>query len=470
MHAKKVIILKQLLKYLVCLCVAVLVGCPGETRTAQNTSYIYPPWKHTWGVRRATTFKLRVFLGNKTKFNNPQGVACVRLDAWEDSTVTGDDDEVTVYGVNSGDNCIIYNKSMYSLDIYGLEKNHEKLNNPWGIAADRHGNVYVADRGNSRVVRLFNPGDTLQYIASLGGFGDGVGMFIDPRGVALDTRGRVYVTDAELGRITVFDDSGQVVDSWQGFLEPDGIAVIGPDEPWVFHRGDEFIIVVDSLHQRIRKLSLDGRLEAEVNAASIPGDGNYFGMPEIDYHSQVLITDKNNGCIHKFDRKMNYITKFGKTGSGDYEFDEPRGISIYRRLGQLFIAERGGAQYLWVAVDVPEFSAKVRSDSVWHDLDVDFFLSEPAFCTLELFDSYGRFLTRIVNKRLFQTGKQHLAWQMKIPTSVTGDKPSTELPAGFSQGELLPNGNYELRGKFRAMYSSREHYEREVTAKFSFNQ
>ncbi|MBC8466110.1 NHL repeat-containing protein, partial [bacterium] len=218
---------------------------PKSLQAVENTTYIYPPWKHTWGVRRATSFKLRLFLGNKTTFQDPQGIACTILKTWDDPDKTSDDDELTAYGVNSGANCIIYNSSMFSLAIYGLEDGHEKMNRPWGIAADPDGNVYVVDRGNSRVLHLFNPESALEYVKTIGGPGSEDGSFIDPNGVALDSNGNIYVTDSALGRVSVFNKNGDLIDVWDGFIDPGGIAVIGP-KTRNFYRDARFAIVIDS--------------------------------------------------------------------------------------------------------------------------------------------------------------------------------------------------------------------------------
>jgi len=432
----------------------------------RNTTYIYPPWKHTWGVVRATPFKLRLFVGGKTKFNDPQGIAVARLNAWEDTTRVGDDDEITAYGVNSGGNCIIYNRSMFSLGIYGLDPDHVKFNRPWGIAADSKGRVYVVDRGNSRVVRLYNPGKGLHFVAFLGGPGDEPGRFIDPRGVAIDSRGVIYVTDAALGRVTLFNDSGEVIDIWSGFDGPDGIAVVGPGERWSYRPGQTFAVVIDSLHQRVRKLSLDGEPLAETTADDWGGNEAFLAYVTLDYHNQLIITDKRNGCLHKLDADLNYLTRFGRPGNGDYEFDEPRGVSIYRRFGQLIVAERSGAQYLWVAVDVPRFEARVVTDSIWRDLNIDFELTEPAFCEMDVLDGLGRLTARLTTKRRFPTGRGHLAWNLRVPKGSPFSRANPSLPLDYKPGEPLPDGEYVIRGRFRATYSSREYFSRDVSTRF----
>jgi len=417
-------------------------------------------------VVRATPFKLRLFVGNKTRFNDPQGIACVRLDACEDSSRTSDDDEITAYGVNSGDNCILYNRSMFSLGVYGLDKGHYRFKQPWGIAANARGDVYVADRGNAKVVRLFNSGAELKFVSLLGAPADQPGGLLEPRGVALDSRGNVYVTDSGLDRVMVFDARGQVTGMWEGFDGPDGIAVVDPGEKWSYYQQDGFAVVIDSLHQRVRKLSLAGEPMAEARASDWGVSEAFLGCVTLDYYNQILITDRNHGCIHKLDRNLNYLTSFGEPGSGDYQFDQPRGIAIYRRFGQLLVAEREGAQYMWVAVEVQRFSAKVVADSIWRDLHVDFQLTEPAYCDLDVMDNFGRLLARLSPGRRFGADAGHFAWGLTIPDKLPGDQSYPALPANYRPGQPLPTGDYVIRGRFRATYSSREHYNREVEAKF----
>ena len=61
------------------------------------------------------------------------------------------------------------------------------LNRPGGVAVDTAGDVYVADTGHSRVLKL-PAGSTTQVTLPFTGL-------LDPDGVAVDTAGNVYVTD-----------------------------------------------------------------------------------------------------------------------------------------------------------------------------------------------------------------------------------------------------------------------------------
>jgi sugar lactone lactonase YvrE len=71
---------------------------------------------------------------------------------------------------------------------------------PLGVAADRLGNVFVADSGNN-TIREVTPAGTVTTIAGVAGVmgsTDGTGstaLFADPNGVAVDGNGNVYVAD-----------------------------------------------------------------------------------------------------------------------------------------------------------------------------------------------------------------------------------------------------------------------------------
>ncbi len=177
---KRFLLIKIIIFIIVCIPYQNFAATPEEDNY-DPTTLVFPTFLHTYGIRKATRFHLFLFTKNKVKFNNPQGLAVVKLVSWDDSTTKKDDDEVTVYGVNSGQNCIIYNTSMKSLGIYGLDQNgKERLKEPTGIAANSSGDVYVADTGNNRIVKLHNPGHDLFYVKDVGGWGNRTAYFKKP--------------------------------------------------------------------------------------------------------------------------------------------------------------------------------------------------------------------------------------------------------------------------------------------------
>ncbi|MEO8365755.1 MAG: gluconolaconase [Pseudoxanthomonas sp.] len=89
-----------------------------------------------------------------------------------------------------------------------------RLNTPSGLALDRGGNLYVADTGN-HAIRKITPLGMVSTVAGTGvaGFRDGAAaqaQFNGPIGVAVDAHGNVYVADTYNDRIRRIDTQGQV--------------------------------------------------------------------------------------------------------------------------------------------------------------------------------------------------------------------------------------------------------------------
>jgi DNA-binding beta-propeller fold protein YncE len=87
-----------------------------------------------------------------------------------------------------------------------------QLNRPEGLALDRDGNLWVADYGRDRVVKLAPDGHAL---LSWGSRGSAPGEFVGPKGVALDpTSGRLYVADTGNARVQRLAPDGTPEAAW----------------------------------------------------------------------------------------------------------------------------------------------------------------------------------------------------------------------------------------------------------------
>ena len=87
--------------------------------------------------------------------------------------------------------------------------------NPWSVAVDFMGNVFVADRSNFTVREITPTGRVSTFAGLPGRTGqiDGPGSyarFADPHGVVVDSAGNVYVADTGNGPIRMISPSGMV--------------------------------------------------------------------------------------------------------------------------------------------------------------------------------------------------------------------------------------------------------------------
>jgi hypothetical protein len=423
---------------LICALLIFLCGTASAGRDRPST-LVFPTFEHTWGIRKARAVHLFMFIGLRTRFDDPRGLATVRLRSWDDPGTEDDDDELVVYGVNSGRNNIIWNTSMTAIGVFG----DDLLHRPEGIAAHPDGRVWVADTGNHRVVRLFNPGDRLIRRGIIGGQGEGPGQFRSPSDVAVDSQGRLYVADTGNSRIQVFDADGRLKRLIGDDLEePLRIAVIDAGERWSYHR-DSYLCVTDRSGRLLVKMSLEGRTLAVAGERVTDRKKASYGYPAIDYYGNVWVTDGDNHCLHKFDRDLNYIVSFGKRGEGRGEFQSPRGLAIWRRFGQVFVAEEGGAQYYWIGIDV--LDAGIDRNPAGSGWLIHFYLTERGYVTVEIRDGENRPAGLLVSNRQMSIGPHDLRWDGRRPG-----------------GGPLPEGPCTVRITAEPTYSSYHYFKKTV--------
>jgi len=423
-------------------------GAPGAPAGGEPT-LVQPPFGHCLGITRVGTFHLFLYLGTATSFSEPAGLTAVKLRSQDDPATEHDDDELTVFGLNSGRSEIIYNTSLTSVAIYGEPgRGDGQFDRPRGIAADEWGTVVVADTGNDRIVRLRYDGDELVFISSIAEVPASPPLLDGPSDVALGVSGRIYVTDSGNDRLLAFAPDGSLVMQLTGDPEvgveleaPVGLAVVEDDDPHLDRRAGR-IVVIDRAGTRLLSFGLDGRLRNSTTAGEGTSGSARFDYLAIDYHGSVYATDTRGGRIHKFTRHLDHVTTIESPGADGGDLDEPRGLTIWRRFGQVFVAERTGAQYFWMGTDVQDLEIDGgRFVPGVEPLRVRYHLTEISRVTVSLVDPQGRTIHTLADERRRAIGPNVERWDGLLP-----------------DGSRLPAGEYALTVRARPVYSSQAYF------------
>lgn len=412
------------------------------------STYVYPPDGFIpWNLHRATSTLLSLLMGGLS-LDDPKGVACALLDTDKDPHSPQNDVVITIIGVNSGSSELLYNVGLKDVRRFGsLGSGERQFSSPVGVAIHPNGDVAVADTGNNRIALLKHDGLRLKWVAALGQKGSAVGQFNAPMGVAFDSKGNLYVADTGNNRIQVREPQGRFHVLKTGILEgPSAIAAIDAGEAWTFHQQGPYanrLAVIDKEGERLQTLTLTGESLAQVTAAEIPDPPvKLFGCA-FDYYGNVVATDYAGSCLRKFNQDLKLLVSFGTVGNDDYEFTEPRGIAIHHQFGQVIVAEKKSAQYFWNGADALNLEAKQEGAKV----RFKFFLTERALVSAEVTSGGGTTLRGLADGQDLEEGAQELDWSPD-PSQVGGD--------------------YFLKMRVMATYSSRDRIVKQLSRRFSY--
>lgn len=232
---------------------------------------------------------------------------------------------------------------------------------PAALAVDTHGIVYVADTHNS-MIRKITPDGNVTTLAGRPDTGtikhpEALSRFDNPYGIAVDKAGNVFVSDWDKdqikkvspdGKVSVFAGTGDrglkdgPADSASFYL-PEGIAL---DQ-----QGN--LYVADTYNNRIRKITPDGMVstlagKTKKGSANGKGAAASFSHPDgiaVDRSGNVYVADVGNNKIRKItpDGTVSDYAGTGKRGSDNgplntASFYRPFGLTIDGG-GNLYVAD-----------------------------------------------------------------------------------------------------------------------------------
>lgn len=242
---------------------------------------------------------------------------------------------------------------------------------PWGVAVDRTGNIYVADAANHTIRRIAADGYVTTIAGSAGqpGSVDGVGAaatFRFPSGVAVDEAGNVYVADRGNSTIRKISPAGEVstlagtpVSSGGGSADGTGPAA-GFQSPYgVAVDTDGTIYVADTSNSTIRKITPSGDVTTFAGAALQAGRADGVGAAArfsnphsltIDGQHNVYVDDSDNSIVRKItpDGTVTTVPRLGYTGGLAFDGEGALCVanpdmSLVFKLADGGIAPMGGA-------------------------------------------------------------------------------------------------------------------------------
>src|ERR1700694_372805 len=244
-----------------------------------------------------------------------------------------------------------------------------QLNEPFGVAVDGNGNIYIADTYNQRVRRVRVTGQitTAAGTGTQGFNGDNQAatssQLAAPRGIAVDGGGNLYIADTGNERVRRVDKiTGQITtvagNGGYGFngdnqpattaqlKTPYGVAVDSSGNVYIADTFNERVRRVDALSQQITTAAGTG-IEG-FNGDTQPGSSAQVAFPygvAVDGGGRLYIADAVNQRVRRVD-VTGQITTAAGTGTQGFNGDNQAATSAKLTFPAEVAFDRGGNLYI----------------------------------------------------------------------------------------------------------------------------
>ncbi|MBM2826977.1 MAG: hypothetical protein HW403_1041, partial [Dehalococcoidia bacterium] len=231
----------------------------------------------------------------------------------------------------------------------GLGASDGQFREPWGVAVDDGGYVYVADTWNHRI-QVFDK--DLKYLRKWGYFANtqdptaSPGGLFGPRDLAVDVQGNLLVSDTGNKRIQKFSPEGSFMKSYGGpgagpgrFMEPVGLDVTS----------DGRIYVADTWNHRVQWFDKEFVYMGEFPVQAWQGQG-LMNKPylSVETGGNVVVTDPEKHRLLRFSSDGSIISVITGYGQERPVFNTPMGISTDKQ-GHLYVADSGSGRVVKLA-------------------------------------------------------------------------------------------------------------------------
>ncbi len=196
-----------------------------------------------------------------------------------------------------------------------------RFGEPFGVAVDKSGNVYLTDAGESNRIRKLTPeGEVLTLAGGHEGYADGRGAeaaFNTPSSLAVDSDGNLYVADTGNNRVRRVTPEGIVTtlagSGEAGFLDGPAAEARFDAPVGVAVDKDGNVYVADTYNDRVRLVTKDGQVRTLAGAgrpghADGPAADSLFDTPcalAVSEAGDIYVADTGNNRLRK-------ITKDGQ--------------------------------------------------------------------------------------------------------------------------------------------------------------
>jgi sugar lactone lactonase YvrE len=278
-------------------------------------------------VAAETEAKIKAIDYSNIVWPNPPAIARIKYKMWFAS-----DKEVRNYKGN------IQKKNGWMDRLAGTQSSDEvfkrpfELNQPYGIAIDSQGKLYVADQKVGAIF-IFSTDET----RSVDLIKNGVqAHFVRIIGLAMDDNDRLFVSDPGLRHVLVFNKDHKAEDVISDVMVDPGGLAIDTRNRFLYVADTELdqVLVYDADSLKLlRKLGTAG----QKHTLTTPGDFSKPAGVAVDSEGNLYVADTWNNRIEIFDADGQFVSAFGKAGDGPGYFARPKGVAI------------DGDGHIWVA-------------------------------------------------------------------------------------------------------------------------